>query len=280
LKNKYTSLEVEKMTLKKLGLTLMALTLLVTLAACGTSSKNGLSKIKDKGTLTVAVSPDYAPFEFQMLKDGKNVVVGSDIDLANEIGKALGVKVKIQAMDFNNVLASVTSGKADIAISGISADAERKKAYDFSDSYYSAQNVIVVKKANQDKLKTLAEFKGKKVAAQKGSVQEKVATEQVKDASLVALIKTGQAINELKNGTVEGVVLEGPIAKSYVSANSDLMISDIKLDSSDTDSYCVAMPKKSDALKKEIDQVIKKLKATDAVNKSVEKNFELAQTAK
>ena len=268
------------MTLKKLGLTLMALTLLVTLAACGTSSKNGLSKIKDKGTLTVAVSPDYAPFEFQMLKDGKNVVVGSDIDLANEIGKALGVKVKIQAMDFNNVLASVTSGKADISISGISADAERKKAYDFSDSYYSAQNVIVVKKANQDKLKTLAEFKGKKVAAQKGSVQEKVATEQVKDASLVALIKTGQAINELKNGTVEGVVLEGPIAKSYVSANSDLMISDIKLDSSDTDSYCVAMPKKSDALKKEIDQVIKKLKATDAVNKSVEKNFELAQTAK
>ena len=140
--------------------------------------------------------------------------------------------------------------------------------------------MIVVKKANQDKLKTLAEFKGKKVAAQKGSVQEKVATEQVKDASLVALIKTGQAINELKNGTVEGVVLEGPIAKSYVSANSDLMISDIKLDSSDTDSYCVAMPKKSDALKKEIDQVIKKLKATDAVNKSVEKNFELAQTAK
>src|SRR5574337_1873146 len=100
------------MTLKKLGLTIMALTLLVTLAACGASSKNGLTKIKDKGTLTVAVSPDYAPFEFQMLKDGKNVVVGSDIDLANEIGKALGVKVKIQAMDFNNVLASVTSGKA------------------------------------------------------------------------------------------------------------------------------------------------------------------------
>src|SRR5574341_2015283 len=133
-----------------------------------------------------------------MLKDGKNEIVGSDVDLANEIGKALGVKVKIQAMDFNNVLASVTSGKADIAISGISADEERKKAYDFSDSYYSAQNVIVVKKANQDKLKTLAEFKGKKVAAQKGSVQEKVATEQVKDASLVALIKTGQAINELK----------------------------------------------------------------------------------
>lgn len=268
------------MKLKKLALMTMAMGLLVTLAACGDSSKNTLSKIKDKGTLTVAVSPDYAPFEFQMLKDGKNTIVGSDIDLANEIGKALGVKVKVQAMDFNNVLSSVTSGKADIAISGISADEDRKKAYDFSDSYYSAQNVIVVKKSNQDNLKTLEEFKGKKIAAQKGSVQEKVATEQVKNTSLIALIKTGQAINELKNGTVSGVVLEGPIAKSYVLANSDLALSDIKLNSSNTDSYCVAMPKNSDALKKEINQVIQKLKATDAINKFVEKNFELAETAK
>lgn len=271
----------EHMNLKKIALGLVALTSIVTLAACGSSSsKDTLSKIKDKGTLTVALSPDYAPFEFQMLKDGKNEIVGSDVDLANEIGKALGVKVKIQAMDFNNVLASVTSGKADIAISGISADPDRAKSYDFSDSYYTANNVIVVKKEHQDKYATIADFKGKKVAAQKGSVQEKVATDQVKDASLVSLIKTGQAINELKNGTVEGVVLEEPIAKSYISANSDLALSGVKLDSSDTDSYCVAMPKKSDKLKKEIDVVIKKLKATDAISKSVEKNFELAQSAK
>ena len=271
----------ENMNLKKIALGVVALTSIVTLAACGSSSsKDSLAKIKDKGTLTVALSPDYAPFEFQMLKDGKNEIVGSDVDLAKEIGKALGVKVNIQAMDFNNVLASVTSGKADIAISGISSDPDRAKAYDFSDSYYTANNVIVVKKEHQDKFATIADFKGKKVAAQKGSVQEKVATEQVKDASLVSLIKTGQAINELKNGTVEGVVLEEPIGKSYIAANSDLALSDVKLDSSDTDSYCVAMPKKSDQLKKEIDAVIKKLKAKDAINKSVEKNFELAQAAK
>src|SRR5574342_23602 len=223
------------MKIKKLGLVLVSLGAIVALAACGADKKSGadkyLSKIKDKGTLTVALNPDFAPFEFQIIKDGKNEIVGSDVDLANEIGKALGVKVKIQAMDFNNVLASVTSGKADIAISGISSDPDRAKAYDFSDSYYTANNVIVVKKEHQDKFATIADFKGKKVAAQKGSVQEKVATEQVKDASLVSLIKTGQAINELKNGTVEGVVLEEPIAKSYISANSDLALSDIKLDS-------------------------------------------------
>ncbi|GAX47177.1 transporter substrate-binding domain-containing protein [Pseudolactococcus reticulitermitis] len=269
------------MNLKKIALGLVALTSIVTLVACGaSSSKDTLTQIKDKGTLTVALSPDYAPFEFQMIKDGKNEIVGSDVDLANEIGKALGVKVNIQAMDFNNVLASVTSGKADIAISGISADPDRAQAYDFSESYYKANNVIVVKKEHHDKFATIADFKGKKVAAQKGSVQEKVATEQIKDASLVSLIKTGQAINELKNGTVEGVVLEEPIAKSYVEANSDLALSGVILDSSATDSYCVAMPKKSDKLKKEIDAVIQKLKATDAINKSVAKNFKLAQEAK
>lgn len=263
-----------------MALGLITVAAALTLVACGSSSsKDSLASIKEKKTLTVALSPDYAPFEFQMLKDGKNEVVGSDVDLANEIGKSLGVKVKVEAMDFNNVLASVTSGKADIAISGISADAERKKAYDFSDSYYTANNVIVVKKDSLSKFSTIADFKGKKVAAQKGSVQEKVATGQIKDASLVSLVKTGQAINELKNGTVEGVVLEEPIAKSYVSANPDLAIATIKLDSSETDSYAIAMPKKSDALKKAINQVIKDLKAKDAINKSVEKNFELAQKA-
>ncbi|GFH42016.1 amino acid ABC transporter substrate-binding protein [Lactococcus hodotermopsidis] len=270
------------MKLKKVVLGFVALTAVVALSACGSSSskKDSLEKIKEKGTLVVALSPDYAPFEFQMLENGKNEIVGSDVDLANEIAKELGVKVKIEAMDFNNVLASVTSGKADIAISSISVDPDRANAYDFSDSYYTAQNVIVVKKENLAKLTAITDFKDKKIAAQKGSVQEKVANEQLKDASLVALVKTGQAINELKNGTVEGVVLEEPIAKSYIAANPDLVLADIKLDSSDTDSYSVAMPKKSDALKKEIDKVIKKLKETDAINKSVEKNFELAQEAK
>jgi polar amino acid transport system substrate-binding protein len=269
------------MNLKKIALGLLAVTSVVTLAACGgASSKNSLEKIKDKKELVVALSPDYAPFEFQMLKDGKNEIVGSDIDLANEIGKALGVKVKIEAMDFNNVLASVTSGKADIAVSGISADPDRKKVYDFSESYYTAKNVMIVKK---DKLATyskMADFKGKKVAAQKGSVQESVATKQVKGATVVSLIKTGQAINELKSGTVEGVVLEEPIAKSYVAANSDLTLTEIAFDSSDTDSYSIAMPKKSPELKKEIDKVIQKLKAADQINQSVEKNFMLAQEAK
>lgn len=270
------------MKIKKLGLVLVSLGAIVALAACGADKKSGadkyLSKIKDKGTLTVALNPDFAPFEFQIIKDGKNEIVGSDVDLANEIGKSLGVKVKFQAMDFNNVLASVQSGKADIAVSGISATAERKKAYDFSTPYYTAKNVMIVKKSDLTTYKKLSDFSGVKVAVQKGSVQENIVSDQIKGVNAVSLIKNGQMINELKNDTVSGVVFEEPIAKAYVSANPDLtIVSSIQFDSSKSDSYAIALPKDSGNLKTEVDKVIKKLKADGQIDKLVEKNFELSQ---
>ena len=270
------------MKIKKLGLLLVSLGAIVALAACGADKKSGadkyLSKIKDKGTLTVALNPDFAPFEFQIIKDGKNEIVGSDVDLANEIGKSLGVKVKFQAMDFNNVLASVQSGKADIAVSGISATAERKKAYDFSTPYYTAKNVMIVKKSDLATYKKLSDFSGVKVAVQKGSVQENIVSDQIKGVNAVSLIKNGQMINELKNDTVSGVVFEEPIAKAYVSANPDLtIVSSIQFDSSKSDSYAIALPKDSGNLKTEVDKVIKKLKADGQIDKLVEKNFELSQ---
>ena len=270
------------MKIKKLGLVLVSLGAIVALAACGADKKSGadkyLSKIKDNGTLPVALNPAFAPFEFQIIKDGKNEIVGSDVDLANEIGKSLGVKVKFQAMDFNNVLASVQSGKADIAVSGISATAERKKAYDFSTPYYTAKNVMIVKKSDLATYKKLSDFSGVKVAVQKGSVQENIVSDQIKGVNAVSLIKNGQMINELKNDTVSGVVFEEPIAKAYVSANPDLtIVSSIQFDSSKSDSYAIALPKDSGNLKTEVDKVIKKLKVDGQIDKLVEKNFELSQ---
>jgi polar amino acid transport system substrate-binding protein len=270
------------MKLKKLLLGLVTVTTGVVLVACGADKKANpdkyLDKIKDKKTLTIALNPEFPPFEFQTIKDGKNTIVGSDIDLANEIAKALDVKVKLEAMDFNNVLAAVQSGKADIAISGISATSERKESYDFSTPYYTVKNVMVVKKSEFDNYQTIAAFSNKKVAAQKGTVQESIVTKQIKTADLISLTKNGQMINELKNGTVSGVVLEEPIAKSYVAANDDLtIVKSIQFKSSDSDSYAIALPKNSGNLKIEIDKIIKKLKASNKIEHFVETNFELSQ---
>ena len=263
--------------LKKILLGIIAALMLVALAACSSSSKDdSLQKIKDKGKIVVAMNPEFAPFEFKTLVNGKDTIVGADVEIAKAIAKELGVKVEFSAMSFNNVLSSVQSGKADIGISGISATKERQKVYDFSDTYYESVNVVIVKKSELAKYKKTNSLKGLSVATQKGTIQETVAKEQLTGAKIVSLVQNGEMINELKSGQVNGVVLEKPIAEGYVAKNDDLAIAQIKLKSSSSDAYAVAMPKGSSALKKKVDKVIKKLKQANKIDKFVKDAYNLS----
>lgn len=271
------------MNTKKCMVGIVSLMALTALTACGNktqTSKSSLEQVKSAKVLKVAVSPDYPPFEFQMLKNGKNQVVGSDIDLAKAIAKKLGVKVQIEPMDFNNVLASLSTGKADIAISGISKTPERAKSVAFSDIYYEADNALVVKKSELERYTNAADFKGKKVAAQKGAIQEEIVQKQLKGASEIALPAITDEINEVKAGQVQGAVIEGLIAKSYVAANPDLAIAKLKL-KTPTDSYgsAVALPKGETELTKVINEVIKSQKANGQIEQSIQSNYKLSQSA-
>lgn len=251
--------------LKKLGLSLLAGVAALTLVACGSSaqSENSLEAIKEKGKLVVATSPDYAPFEFKALIDGKDTIVGSDIALAQAIADELGVDLEIAGMNFDNVLASVKTGKADIAIAGLSYTEERAKSFDFSESYYETSNAIVVKADAEGDYKTLSDLVGKKVAVLKGSIEEELAREQLSDSSIVSLSNMGEAINELKSGQVDAVVLEAPVGKGYVAQNSDLTLSALALEVGEGDAKAIAMPKDSLELKEAIDAVIARLSAED-----------------
>ena len=261
---------------KKLLLGLAGIFALTSLAACS-SSTNTLDKVKNKGTLTVALNPHFAPFEFKTIQDGKDTIAGADIEIAKAIGDELGVKVKFSEMSFDNVLASVQSGKADIAISGISATKERQKIFDFSDTYYDSETVLLVKKdATEKTYKQISDFSKKSIAVQKGSIQENIAKANLLDANVVSLAQPGEAINELKSGQVEGVVLEKAIAKGYVDQNSDLTMSDIALKSDSNDAYAVAMPKGSDELKAKVNKVIAKLKKEGKIDSYVQDAYALS----
>ena len=179
-------------------------------------------------------------------------------------------------MSFDNVLASVQSGKADIAISGISATKERQKIFDFSDTYYESETVLVVKKDATETYKQTSDFAKKSVAVQKGSIQENIAKANLSDANVVSLAQPGEAINELKSGQVEGVVLEKAIAQGYVEQNSDLAMSDIALKSDSNDAYAVAMPKGSDKLKEKVNKVIAKLKKEGKIDSYVQDAYTLS----
>lgn len=268
------------MKIRKLALTFVRVMAAAGLAACGSSSQGtSPDTIKSKGKVVVALSPEFAPFEYQTLENGKNTIVGSDVELAKDIAKELGVELELSPMSFENVLASLQSGKADLAISGISKTAERSKVYDFSEPYYTAVNKVIVKKSDLDKYTSKDALKGKNVGVQKGSVQETMAKKELTGSSLVSLNKNGNLITDLKSGQLDAVIFEEPIAKGYVEKNPELALADVTFDQTDSDSYAVAMKKGSTELKEKVDKVVKKLKdegkieqyIQEAYDKSVEK---------
>lgn len=252
------------MKIKKLVLGALVLVSVFALAACGSSSNENLQeKVVKKGKLVVAISPDYAPFEFKALVNGKDTIVGADVELAKAIAEELGVKLELSSMSFDNVLSSLQTGKADMAISGLSATKERKNAYDFSDPYYETENAILVKSSNLDKFASIDSLANQKVAVQKGTIEEGLAKDQLKDSKIVSLTAMGEAINELKSGQVQAVDLEKPVAEGYLSQNSDIALAGFALKTSDGDAKAVAIPKGSGKMVKTVNKVIKKLAKDD-----------------
>ncbi|ASZ07879.1 transporter substrate-binding domain-containing protein [Enterococcus thailandicus] len=266
---------------------LTMVSMVVLLGACSSggketsndSKKEGIQSIQDSGKLVVGTSADFAPFEFHTMIDGKDQIVGVDIDLANEIAKELGVKVEVMDMEFNAVLAALQQGKVNLAISGISATEERQQTFDFSDNYFAPPQKMVINKENANELTSLKSFAKKKVGAQKGSVQEDVVKEQVPDAQLVSVAKVPNLIIELKQGSIDGLVLEETVANSYIENNPELMLADVDLVSSDEEAYAIALPKGEEDLQKKVNQVIKELQSSGKMDEFIKKNTELAKKA-
>lgn len=275
--------------MKKLFGALVVLTGILVLGACGNGSSsstgsssasgsadNQLEAIKAAGVLNVATSADFAPFEFHALIDGKDTIVGADIDMVNEIADRLGVEVNILDLDFNAVLTALQQGKADIAVSGISATDERKQTFDFTDNYFTPEQKVVVNKNNESAFDSIESLSGKKVGAQKGSIQEMIVQDQLADSQLVSIAKVPNLVNELKQGSIDGLVLESAVAKSYVAQNDDLVITDVALEASEGDSYAIALPKGSTELQEELNSILKELIEDGTIDEYVQKNTDLA----
>lgn len=270
--------------MKKFFGMLTVLFALATLGACGSSNttaqgqeKDQLAAIKKSGVLKVATSADYAPFEFHTMVDGKDKIVGSDIDLAKAIAKELGVKAEVSDMNFNTVLASLKEGKADLAISAISATDERKQQFDFTDNYYNPPQVVIINKKNKEIYRNANDLKDKNVGAQKGSIQEELVKTQLKGAKLVTIDKVPNMIVEVNQGSLAATVVEKTIAESYIAQNPDLMIADISLKPAPDEAFAIALPKESSQLQKELNQIIKKLNDEGKIEEFIQQNNELAE---
>lgn len=257
-----------KKTLKKLALLAIAGVMVLSLSGCQEKS--------DK--LVVGTSADYPPYEFHILEDGKDKIVGFDMDIAAEIAKDMGKELEIKDMNFDALLGALEAGKIDIVMAAMTPDDEKKKNADFTDIYYKAEQGVIVRAEDKDKFKTVNDFKDVTVTVQLGTSQEDIANTQLIGCQVKTLKKVGDLVLDLKAKKCDAIIVELPVAKAYVKENPDLIISDVEVQD-DVGGAAAAVAKGETELLNQIDKTLKRLAEEGKIDEFVTKATELSSQA-
>lgn len=179
------------------------------------------------GKLTVATSPDFAPYEFYALdENGDPTLAGFDVALAQYIADYLGLELDIIPMDFDGILAELAAGSVDLGLAGLSPDPGRMDVMDFSDVYYVSSQSFVSVASKADLFDSLESANDPKftIGAQNGSIQYDLAVENTPDADIISLAKVTDIIAELLNDKMDGAFIETPVAENYAKSYPELTI--------------------------------------------------------
>lgn len=188
--------------------------------------KAALTTVVD-GKLTMATSPDFAPYEFYAIDEkGNPTLAGFDVALAGYIAEYLGLELEVIPMDFDGIVNELMAGNVDIGMAGISPKPERATAMDFSDVYYEGGQCFVTVKDKADSFKTMEDLNqaGLSIAAQNGSIQMDLANQFSADADVVPLVKVTDIIAELVSGKLDGAYVETLVAESYAKNYPELQV--------------------------------------------------------
>ena len=179
------------------------------LTGCGKRNSNELIMVTEAG---------FAPYEYYENSE----VVGVDVDIAREIAKEMGKTLVIKDIAFDSIINEVKTGKADFGAAGISYSEERAKNVDFSINYAVSKQVVIVK--NDSSITDINSIGNKKIAVQLGSVADTFVTDEYDEATIVRQKKYLAAIEDLKVGKVDCVVMDELPAKEIVNSNTGIKI--------------------------------------------------------
>ena len=242
--------------MKKLIAMLLALTLVFALAACGTTETTTTEpetaapaettetaepaapaetaepeaeqiETLTPGVLTVATSPDFAPYEFYAVdENGKATLAGFEMALAQYIADYLGLELEVIPMDFDGTLMELQNKAVDLGMAGYSPKPEREEFMDFSDIFYTGGQSFVCTQANADQFTELADTNKAEysIGAQIGSIQVDLAKENSPDADIVELTKVTDIIAELISGKLDGAYIETAVAETYAKNYPELCV--------------------------------------------------------
>lgn len=216
----------------------------------------------EAGKLTMATNATFPPYE--MTTDAGDIE-GIDVETAQAIADKLGLELQIDDMDFDAALLSVQQGKADIVMAGVTVTDERKAVMDFSDSYATGIQSIIVPEGSD--IASPDDLAGKKIGTQRGTTGYIYCSDDFGDDNVVAYDDGLTAVQALNNGQVDAVVIDNAPAQEFVAANPGLVILDTSYAEED---YAIGMAKGS-SLEDAVNAALKELKADGTLQAIVDK---------
>jgi len=244
---------------KIFSLLLIAMLAITLVTGCSSQTQTPVDKATEEPqkTLIMAINATFPPFESIQVDDkGNQEFVGIDMDIANYIAEKLNVKIDINDMAFNGLVTAISSGRADLCISGISPTAERLEVIDFSDPYFYPQTGILSIKDSG--YKALQSLEGKKIGVSLGTTYANQAA-SVKGATVVELDNTPLVVQEIVNKRVDAGIFDGSQAIEFMKENKNLELNLLPVEMVAEDSYAIAMPKNS-PYKDQINQILAEMK--------------------
>ena len=243
-------------------------------SAASTATTDKLQEIKDKGKLVMGTSADYPPYEWHLIKDGKDEIIGFDIDIAQAIADELGVELEVKDMAFDGLIPALSTGKIDMIIAGMNATEERKQSVDFTDVYYTQTDIVVIRKEDADKFTSEDSLKTAALATQKATVQETYLLETFPDAEIQSVPKWNTAIMSLTTGKVDAVMMVDTVAKQFIAQNDDLMVANFDINST-PNAAAIAVAKNGGDFLETVNNIVNEMKESGKIEELYQLNDQI-----
>ena len=250
--------------MKKLSLSVMAAVIAMIMALSMTVFAGEAAPVKtvEEGVLNIATNAEFPPYEF---KEGDGFA-GIDIEIAGAIAEELGLELKVNDVEFGSIIGGVQSGKYDIGIAGMTKTEERLQSVNFSETYATAVQVIIVKEDSE--IQSADDLEGHKIGVQQDTTGDIYCCDDFGDENVTEYRNGAEAVQGLLAGKVDCVVIDNEPAKSYVAAAPGLKILDTEYVSEE---YAICIAKENEELLTKINEVITKLQESGKLQEIVDK---------
>lgn len=239
---------------KKILAAVLALAMLFCFAGCGA---------KEDNVLTMGTNATFPPYEYV---DDNGNIVGIDAEIAAALAEKLGMTLEIKDMEFDSLITACAGGSVDVVLAGMTVTDERKESVNFSDSYATGIQVIIVKEGSD--IAAYEDLEGKMIGVQSGTTGDIYCTDEFGQDSVKQFQNGALAIEALKNGQVDCVIIDNEPAKAFVAANEGLKILETEYAVED---YAIAIAKENTELLEKINKAMAELKADGTIDKIINK---------